>query len=188
MVIIFFIFFFQIIFSKGDGIWGLPISKEGILIGLFTSWRLFLLIGYAVIFTSITRPREVRDAIIWLFKPIPFISGKRIGLMVSLSMRFFSRVLDQAEEIRLAGKSRFSEFSKNPFRKIKFLAFPILRRSFLEVEEVSFALASRGYNENYPIDLPKLPIIHLVPFFLLLICIIFFYVFTKKFFAYKVFI
>jgi energy-coupling factor transporter transmembrane protein EcfT len=85
--------------------------------------------------------------------------------MVSLTLRFFSRVLDQAEEVRLAHQARLGDRNKNPIRKAKFLALPILRHSIFEVEEVTFALAARGYREDIPLHLPKIPLSHLIPLF-----------------------
>lgn len=175
MILIFLIFIFQILFSPGQRIGWLPISKEGLLAGVFTAWRLFILIGFAIIFTSITRPKELRDAIIWFLKPFPFLPERRIGLMISLSMRFFSRILDRAEEVRLANKARFGELSKNPFKKLKSLALPILRQSILDVEEVTFSLASRGYNEDHPVEIQKLNLIHFLPIFILVSLIIILY-------------
>jgi energy-coupling factor transporter transmembrane protein EcfT len=125
------------------------------------------MLGYAVLFTAVTRPRELRDALIWLFKPLPFLPGRRIGLMVSLTLRFFTRILDHAEEVRLAHHARLGDRNKNPIRKAKFLTLPILRHSISEVEEVTYALAARGYREDLPIHLSKIPFSHLVPVFIL---------------------
>lgn len=145
----------------------LPISKEGLLLGGLTCWRLGLILGYALLFTAVTRPRELRDSLIWLLKPLPLLPERRIGLMASLALRFFSRVLDQAEEVNCANRARLGDQKKNPIRKAKFLALPILRRSLLEAEEVTFALAARGYREDLPIQLPRLPLSHLIPLFFL---------------------
>ncbi len=175
MILISLIFLFQILLSPGQRIGFLPISKEGLIIGISVAWRLFILIGFAVTFTSITRPKELRDAIIWFLKPFPFIPGRRIGLMISLAMKFLSRILDQAEEVRLANRARFGEFCKNPFKKIKFLTLPIFRRSILDAEEVTFSLATRGYNEDHPLEVNRLNLIHLTPIFILLGLIILFY-------------
>lgn len=170
-IFLFILFLFQSLFTPGTRLhsipW-LPVSKEGLLLGGLTCWRLGLILGYAVLFTAMTRPRELRDALIWLFKPIPFLPERRIGLMVSLTLRFFSRILDQAEEVRLAHRARMGDRNKNPFRKAKFLALPILRRSIFEVEEVTFALAARGYRDDLPLQLSKLPFSHLIPLFFLL--------------------
>jgi len=165
------LFLFQAFFTSGPRFtllpW-LPISKDGIHLGALTCWRLGLILGYALLFTAVTRPRELRDALIWIFKPFPFLPGRRIGLMVSLTLQFFSRTLDQAEEVRLAHRARLGDLNKNPFRKVKFLALPLLRRSFSQAEEVTFALAARGFRDDLPIQLPKIPLSHLIPLIVLL--------------------
>jgi len=170
-IFLFILFLFQAFFTPGSRLpafpW-LPVSLEGIYLGSFTCWRLGLILGYAVLFTSVTRPRQLQDAIVWLLKPVPFIPERRIGLMVSLTLRFFSIILDQAEEVRLAHKARLGDQNKNPFRKAKFLALPLLRRSFSRAEDVTLALAARGYRDDLPVQLPKLPISHLIPLFFLL--------------------
>ncbi|MDI6764722.1 MAG: energy-coupling factor transporter transmembrane component T [Thermodesulfobacteriota bacterium] len=169
-IFLFILFLFQSLFTPGLRLhsfpW-LPVSKEGLLLGGLTCWRLGLILGYAVVFTAVTRPRELRDALIWFLKPVPFLPERRIGLMVSLTLRFFSRTLDQVEEVSLAHQARLGDQNKNPIRKAKFLALPILRRSILEAEEVTFALAARGYREDLPIHLSQIPIYHLMPLFLM---------------------
>ena len=165
------LFLFQAFFTPGNGTsllpW-LPVSHEGLRLGGFTCWRLSLILGYAVLFTAITRPREIQDALIWLLKPIPFFPARRIGLMVSLTIHFFAIILDQADEVRLAHKARLGEQNKNPFRRAKFLALPLLRRSFSQAEDVTLALAARGFRDDLPLRLPKLPLPHLIPVFSLL--------------------
>jgi len=170
-IFLFTLFLFQAFFTPGSKIstspW-LPISKEGLLLGIFTFWRLGLILSYAILFTAVTRPRELKDSIIWLLKPIPFVPERRIGLMVSLTLHFFSIILDQAEEIRMAHKARLGDRNKNPFRRSKFLALPLLRRSFSRAEDVTLALAARGYRDDLSIQLPKFPISHLIPLLVLL--------------------
>lgn len=166
IIFLFILFLFQVVFTSGERLpsfsW-LPVSKEGILLGGLTCWRLGLILGFAILFTAVTRPRELRDALIWLLRPIPFLPERRIGLMVSLVLRFFSRTLDQAEEVHLANKARLGDQKKNPIRKMASLALPVLRRSMLEAEEVTFALAARGYRDDIPIHLSRLPLWHFTP-------------------------
>jgi energy-coupling factor transporter transmembrane protein EcfT len=92
--------------------------------------------------------------------------------MVSLTLRFFSIILDQADEVRLAHKARLGNQNKNPFRRAKFLALPLLRHSFARAEEVTLALAARGYRDDLSLQLPKLPFPHLIPLFFLLVSFI----------------
>jgi len=165
------LFFFQAFFTPGPRLSffpRLPVSQDGVRLGSSTCWRLALILGYAVLFTAITRPREVQDTLIWLLKPFPFLHGRQIGLMVSLTLRFFPIILDQAEEVRLAHKARLGDLKKNPVRKAKFLALPLLRRSFSKAEDVTLALAARGFRDDLPLQLPKLPFSHLIPLFLFL--------------------
>ena len=125
------------------------------------------MIGYALLFTAPIRPRDVCEVLVWMLKPIPFLPERRIGLMVSLALRFFSRILDQVEEVRAAHQARLGDRNFNPVRKAKFIALPVLRRSILEVEEVTFALAARGYQENLPSRLSKIPLLHWIPIILM---------------------
>lgn len=164
------LFFFHAFFTPGsrlEGISWLPFSEEGLSLGALTCWRLGIILGSAILFTAVTRPREIRDSLIWFLKPVPFLPGRRIGLMVSLTLRFFSLILDQVEEVRLAHRARLGDQSKNPVRKAKFLSLPVLRRSFYRVEEVTLALAARGFREDAPFHLPRLEVSHLIPLLVL---------------------
>jgi len=173
VVFLFVLFIFQAFFTPGPHLSSfprLPVSEDGIHMGMMTCWRLGLLFCFSVLFTAVTRPRELRDALVFFLKPIPFIHEQRIGLMVSLTLRFFSILLDQAEEVRLAQKARLGDLKKNPFRKAKFLVLPLLCRSFLRAEEVSFGLAARGYRDDLPLKIPQLSLSHLTPLFIFLGC------------------
>ena len=174
-IFLFALFLFQAFFTPGSRLsafpW-LPVSQDGLRLGSLTCWRLGLILSFSILFTAITRPRELQDALIWLLKPIPFLPERRVGLMVSLTLRFFSIILDQADEVRLAHKARLGNQNKNPFRRAKFLALPLLRHSFARAEEVTLALAARGYRDDLPLQLPKLPISHLIPLFFLLVSFI----------------
>jgi biotin transport system permease protein len=160
------LFIFNILLTPGTRfplfLW-LPVSREGLLQGGLTSWRLGLMIVYAVLFTTVTRPRDLCEALVWILKPVPFLPERRIGLMVSLALRFFSRITDQAEEVKAAHLARLGDRNINPLRKVKFLALPILRNSILRVEEVTYALVARGYQETRPSRLSKIPFLHLLP-------------------------
>ena len=171
VIFLFILFIFQVFFSEGPRLpvlpW-FPVSKSGVLLGGFTCWRLGLMLSYAILFTAITRPRELRDALIWFLKPVPFLPERRIGLMVSLTLRFFSIILDQTEEVQLALKARQGDRIKNLFRKAKYLALPILRRSFIRAEDITYALAARGYRDDIPLRHPKWNFSHLVPLIIFL--------------------
>jgi energy-coupling factor transporter transmembrane protein EcfT len=166
---LFILFLAQALFAQGPRLWAwLPLSSDGLRLGLFTSWRIGLMLGYGFLFTAVTRSRELRDGLLWLMSPLPFLPARRISLMVSLALRFFYLLLYQAEEVRLAFRVRLGDRKRNPFRRVKSLGLPILRRSFLQAEEVTFALAARGFREDLPVRLRQLPLSHLIPLFFLL--------------------
>jgi len=171
LIFLFILFAFQVLFAGGSRLSGLPwlpVSKNGVVLGGLTFWRLGLMLSYAFLFTAITRPRELRNALIWFLKPIPFLPERNIGLMVSLTMRFFSIILDQAEEIRLAHKARQGDRIRKPIRKAKYLILPLLRRSLSQAEDMTYALAARGYRDDIPLHLPKWKFSHLLPLIILL--------------------
>lgn len=162
------LFLFQIFLTPGPPLFpGFPISKAGFFFGVFTFWRLVLILGIAVLFTAVTRPRDLSDALIWFLKPVPFFHERNIGLMVSLTVRFFSIILDQAEEILLAQKVRLGDRNKNPFRRAKFLGLPLLRRSLMQAEDITLALVARGYRDDIPLRLPKLDLMDAIPLVIL---------------------
>lgn len=154
------IFLVKAVFSPGprmEELAWLPVSEEGIRSAFLTCWRLGLILGYGVLFSAVTRPRELRDAITWFLKPFPFLPARRIALMVSLTIHFLPMLSDQVAETRMALQSRLGNRRKNPLLRAKVLALPLLRRSLIRADEFAFALAARGYREDLPLHLPKIP-------------------------------
>ena len=119
-------------------------------------WRLGLILCYSVLFTFVTRPREVQDAVVWYLKPFPFLPARRIALMISLTIRFLPLILDRAEEVRAAERSRLGDLRKNPLLRARYFLLPVFRRSLLRANEMAVSLAARGYREDLPSDLPPL--------------------------------
>jgi biotin transport system permease protein len=103
----------------------------------------------------------MQDAVTWFLQPFPFIPARRVGVMISLTIRFFPIILDQSREIQMAIKCRFGDGSKRPFRRIKLLIVPLFRRALIRSDEIAFALAARGYREDLPpLRLPHIPAMH----------------------------
>lgn len=125
-------------------------------------WRLALMLAYAILFTSVTKPREMQDAITWFLKPVPFLPARRIAMMVSLTVKFLPLILDQFDEVQLALKARLGNQSRRSVGRLKYLFLPLFRRSFIRSDEIAFALAARGYREDLPLTLPKVPLVHLL--------------------------
>ncbi len=170
------IFILQAVFHPStDYIWSsaIPLTRTGLEQASLTCWRLTLILCFATLFTLTTRPKDLQDAITWLLRPFPFIPARRVALMVSLMLRFLPLILEQADEIRMAMKSRLGHERKNPLRKIQWMALPIFRKSVVRADQLALALTARGYREDLPLRLPSLPRSHLLTtllFVLLVLC------------------
>lgn len=140
----------------------IPFTAWSLGTAAYTCWRLGLILLYSVLFTLVTRPREMQEALLWFMKPLPFLPAQRIALMFSLIMRFLPLLLDEAESVRTAVKSRLGHLRKNPLVRIKVLVLPIFRRSILRADELALALAARGFNEDLPVSLPGIRPAHVL--------------------------
>jgi len=78
--------------------------------------------------------------------------------MVTLTIRLLPLIMDQREEVALAARSRLGNQHKNLLRKAKFLVLPLFHRSLIRADELALALAARGYREDRPVTLPRIPV------------------------------
>lgn len=163
LVFILAIFLMQILFHRpsSPGSFSLLPSLNGIRAAATVCWQLVLMLGYAILFTSVTKPSEMQEALTWFLKPVPFIPERRVATMINLTIRFFPLVLDQHEETQMAIKSRCGGRARKPFERVRHFVLPLFRRSFLYSEEVALALAARGYREDLPIRTRKIPLLHI---------------------------
>jgi biotin transport system permease protein len=140
----------------------LPLSRAGLLEASLNCWRLVLILVYGVLFTLVTKPRDLQNALLWFLKPFPFLPARRIALMVTLTIRLLPLIMDQKEEVALATRSRLGNQHKGLLRRVRFLVLPLFHRSFMHADELAMALAARGYCEDRRLHLPKLPLSHLL--------------------------
>lgn len=131
------------------------ISQASTLSAAVVCWRLALIILYGILFTSVTRPREMQDALAWLLSFVPCVPARRVATMLSLTIRFFPLLLNQSEEIRAAMKSRCGKQSMKSFRGARYFTLALFRQSLLRCDEIACALAARGYREDLPIHLAR---------------------------------
>ncbi len=150
----------------------MPCTPESLSAAALTCWRLGLLLLYSVLFTMVTRPREMQDALLWFMKPLPFLPARRIALMFSLLMRFLPLLLDEVESVRTAAKSRLGHLRRNPLTRIKYLVLPVFRRSILRADELALALAARGFNEDLPVSLPGVRFSHVFPLLIMVMVVL----------------
>lgn len=139
-------------------------------------WRMTLIILYGVLFTAVTKPNDMRDALISLFRPVPLIPEKRVATMTTMTIRFFTILLDLIHEVRLANSARLGDRVRRPLRAIKCLMLPVIRRSLRRADDMALALAARGYREdvyarNQPVGLVQwIPLILYAAVLMALLC------------------
>ena len=115
---------------------------------LIVCWRLLLVVFMGVLLMATTRTADIRAALVWYLKPIPFVNEKMAATMVGLVVRFLPVILFQAGEIADAQRARGIERRKNPLIRLMRFTIPLFRRVFLSADELVAAMQARCYNEH----------------------------------------
>jgi energy-coupling factor transporter transmembrane protein EcfT len=124
-------------------------QRPGFYHGLLTVTRMIFIILAAAVFTATTTTREMRDAIWWIARPIPFVPAVRLATMFSLVIHFIPLVFEEAVIIRRAQLARGAGGNHKPFRRLRFLGLPLIIRAFRKVDGIVNAMESRCYDENH---------------------------------------
>lgn len=127
---------------------GLTLTKEGFFDGLLVCWRLMLVFFLGLLFVCTTRTTEIKSAIAWLCGRLPWISGRRLAVMIGLLVRFVPLIFQQIQETSAALRARGIENRKNPVYRIQKVALPIMRRTFIQTDHLVLAMEARCFNEN----------------------------------------
>lgn len=127
---------------------GLAVTYEGVADGALICWRLTGILLLSLLFTVTTTPADIKAAIQWLLKPVPWVPERRVAVMISLMVRFIPVLLYQASETRDAIVARGIRESRNPMRRLRFSTLPLLRRTFLSADRLALALAARCYSDE----------------------------------------
>jgi len=124
------------------------VSRQGLYAGFLVCWHLavIVLLGFTLI--STTRPSEIKAAVQWFLKPVPFISEQKVAIMMGLILRFVPVIFDQAAETVEAQKARCVQNRKNPMYRLIKLGFPLMRRTFERADDLVAAMEARGFTEN----------------------------------------
>ncbi len=123
----------------------LPASRQGVHVGLLAAGRLLVVTLFGLLVTFTTRPSDIRTAVEWLLRPIPFIPHRQAATMIGLLVRFIPVILSQSAEQQEALRARSIENCKNPLRRITTLCMPLLRRTFITADRLASAMEARCY-------------------------------------------
>ncbi len=127
-----------------DQFW-LPLTRQGIHAGLLAAGRLLIITLFGLLLTVTTRPSEIRAALEWLLRPVPFIPHRQVATMIGLLVRFIPVILSQSAEQQEALRARSMENCKNPLRRTTALCMPLMRRTFVTADRLASAMEARCY-------------------------------------------
>lgn len=134
--------------TPGDPLFDLPwlsATRQGALAGLLAAGRLLIVALLGLLVTCTTRPAEIRAAVEWLLRPIPFIPHRQAATMIGLLVRFIPVILTQSAEQQEALRARAIDNCRNPLRRITALAMPLLRRTCITADRLASAMEARCY-------------------------------------------
>lgn len=158
-LLLFLTFLSRVFFTQSTDFWQVYTFKlgiEGIQSGTMFCWRMTLILVTGIIFISSAKTEEINAATQWYFKPIPFIPEKRLGTMISLMIRFLPLIMEKADEIHTAQKSRGIEGVKNPIKRLVLFSVPLIKKVFESADRMVIAMEARCYNEDRTLHLLKL--------------------------------
>jgi energy-coupling factor transporter transmembrane protein EcfT len=146
LVFLFFVFGIRSV-TFADG-WMPSISLDQAGASLVVCWRLLLVVSMGVLLMATTRTADIRAALVWFLKPVPFVDERMAATMVGLVVRFLPVILLQAAEISDAQRARGIERRRNPVVRLMGFTIPLFRRVFLSADELAVAMQARCYNEH----------------------------------------
>ena len=150
-ILLLLVFIARVLSTGGPSILDLnfvSVSMQGLYDGWLICWRLafIVMLGFTLITT--TRPPEIKAAVQWYLKPVPFLPEKKVAMMMGLVLRFVPVIFDQAAETAEAQRARCVQNRKNPIYRLTKLGFPLMRRTFERADDLVAAIEARGFTEN----------------------------------------
>jgi len=150
-VLLLFVFMARVLSTGGGSLIDFKffsVSRQGLYAGFLVCWHLAFIVLLGFILISTTRPSEIKAAVQWFLKPVPFIPEQKVAIMMGLILRFVPVIFDQAAETVEAQKARCVQNRKNPVYRLIKLGFPLLRRTFERADDLVVAMEARGFTEN----------------------------------------
>jgi energy-coupling factor transporter transmembrane protein EcfT len=123
-------------------------TREGIVDGIFVSWRLACIFGLGALLVMSTRVASLTAAAAWFLRPVPWLNEQRAATMLGLVVRFVPVIFFQGAQTMDAHRARLGDARRNPAVRLILVVTPMLRRIFLNAERLAVAMAARCYSDN----------------------------------------
>ena len=153
-VIVFVTFLLQLFLTPGQIIWQwgfLTITDAGLSNGAIFSGRVLLLVVLLSALTMTTPPLKLADGLESLLKPLAWlrVPVARITTIVSITLMFIPKILDQSRKLVRAQMARGADFeSANVLRRVKDILpvlVPLFVKVFHDADELAVAMDARAY-------------------------------------------
>lgn len=137
----------EVVFRYG----ALTIETAGIETGLFTVFRLILLVFYTLLVTLTTTPLSLTGGLEYFFRPLGYfkVPVSDIAMILTISLRFIPTLIEESQRIAMAQMARGADLkSGSIFRRIRFLVpiiVPLFISAFRRADELAVAMESRCY-------------------------------------------
>lgn len=131
---------------------GYAIYREGLFQTLHVFLRLVMMVALTLILTSTTSPMDLTYALEWYLTPLRLIKfpTQVISMTLSLALRFIPTLLDEANRIMKAQKSRGVDYERGfigkKLKSVTTLIVPLLSSCFSRSDELALAMNARGYD------------------------------------------
>ena len=145
------IFFSRWAGTSGDpmvSVYGFSLTRQGFASGSLVSLRFLVVMLLGLVLTVTTRSGEIKAAVQWFFRPVPFIPERRVAVMAGLALKFMPLILDNVREVTYAVHARCGNLRKNPVRRLIHLSWPLLKKTFQSADDLSLAMQARCYSET----------------------------------------
>ncbi|MEE0775464.1 MAG: energy-coupling factor transporter transmembrane component T [Bacillota bacterium] len=145
---------FNIFFTQGEILWQwgmLKITREGFWAALYMALRILLLLYPALVLTFTTTPMAVTNGLEDMGRPLAKLGlpVHEIAMIMSIALRFIPTIMDEADTILKAQKSRGADFSLKNWRQlgvhVAAFAVPLFVGAFRRSDELALAMEARGY-------------------------------------------
>lgn len=132
-------------------VWGLELTREGVVRAAFIGYRLIALVLVTSLLTFTTSPVELTDGIERILRPFRRVGvpAHELAMMMSIALRFIPTLLEETEKIMKAQMARGAEFDRGGIlrraRALVPVLVPLFVSAFRRAEELSLAMEARCY-------------------------------------------
>lgn len=134
------------------GQWGgIQVTREGLVLGGTTILRLGVLLVTLALLVLTSSPSDLADGLAWLLRPLRRVKlpVTEMTLALTLAMRFFPQIGEEAAAIYRAQRARGLDLSRGSLReriqKLSALVVPLLVSAFRRADELAEAMEARGW-------------------------------------------